>query len=154
MKFILSTFVALAFSSLALAASDKATTTKTTTTKTTTKTVQGGQPQVYFENLKDGDKVKSPFTVKMGLKGLKLRDAGQDPEDKTTGHHHLLVNRGFIPEGQPIPTDETHLHYGKSQTEAQVTLAPGQYTLTLQLADGAHRSYGEKLSSSVKITVE
>jgi len=111
-------------------------------------------PKVYFVDLKNGDKVKSPFVVKMGLEGLKLRDAGLDPDDKKTGHHHILINRGFIPEGQPIPMDETHLHFGKSQSEATVTLPPGEYTLTLQLADGAHRSYGEKLSSSIKVTVE
>ncbi len=112
------------------------------------------QVEVTFENLKDGDVVTSPFTVKMGLKNFKLRDAGLDPEDKTTGHHHILINRDFVPKGEVIPTDETHLHFGKSQTEAEVKLPPGEYILTLQLADGVHRSYGEEFSKSIRIEVK
>lgn len=29
------------------------------------------------------------------------------------------------------------LHYGKGQTEAEVTLPPGEHKITLQFADGA-----------------
>ncbi len=41
--------------------------------------------------------------------------------------------------GAEIPFDETHLHYGKGQTEASVTLAPGKHTLTLQFANALHK---------------
>ena len=49
--------------------------------------------------------------------------------------------------------DDKHLHFGKGQTETQVTLSPGVHSLTMQFADGAHRSFGEALSASIKVTV-
>ena len=70
------------------------------------------------------------------------------------GHHHILVNGTSIFPSTMIPNDATHLHYGKAQTETEVELAPGDYTLTMQFADGNHLSYGSKLSHSIKITVE
>ncbi|MBM4291927.1 MAG: DUF4399 domain-containing protein, partial [Deltaproteobacteria bacterium] len=44
-------------------------------------------------------------------------------------------------------------HFGKGQTETEVTLEPGEHTLTMQLADGAHISYGESLSATLKVVV-
>lgn len=108
---------------------------------------------VEFITPKDGEKVKSPFKVKMDVKGLKIRPAGEDVDDKKTGHHHILIDMDGIPEGQAIPADDKHLHYGKGQTEAEVTLPPGEHKITLQFADGAHRSYGPKMSKTIKITV-
>ena len=109
--------------------------------------------QVSFANLKDGDVVKSPVKVKMAITGLKVRPAGEDVNDVTSGHHHILVDSKPIPAGQVITADPTHIHFGKGQTEAEVTLTPGDHTLTLQFADGAHRSFGEKMSQTIKIHV-
>lgn len=108
---------------------------------------------VDFADLKDKQEVKSPFKVKMKVDGMKIRPAGEDVTDKTSGHHHLLINRGAIPAGQPIPTDETHIHFGKGQTEHELTLKPGTYTLTLQFADGAHLSYGPEMSKTIRVNV-
>jgi hypothetical protein len=55
--------------------------------------------------------------------------------------------------GMVVPKDETHIHYGQGQTEAEVPLAPGPHALTLQFADGNHVSYGEQLSSTITVTV-
>ena len=41
--------------------------------------------------------------------------------------------------GTEIPFDETHLHFGKGQTEAALTLAPGKHKLTLQFANALHK---------------
>lgn len=72
-----------------------------------------------------------------------------------TGHFHLLVDekKGFV-EGQSIPFDDTHLHYGKGQTEADVTLAPGKHLLTLQFANALHQSYGPEYATSVEVTIK
>lgn len=111
--------------------------------------------QVSFGNLKDGETVKNPVKVVMKLEGMKIRPAGEDATDKTTGHHHLLVDAGgALPEGTVIPTDDKHLHFGKGQTETEITLSPGKHTLTLQVADGAHRSYGPKLSKTITVNVK
>lgn len=114
---------------------------------------QQAKASVEFESLKDMQEVKSPFKVKMKVQGMKIRPAGEDPADKTSGHHHLLINRGSIPAGQPIPTDDTHIHFGKGQTEHELNLKPGTYTLTLQFADGAHLSYGPDMSKTIRVKV-
>ena len=44
------------------------------------------------------------------------------------------------------------MHFGKGQTEAALALTPGEHVLSLQFADGIHRSYGSALSASIKIT--
>ena len=86
--------------------------------------------------------------------GIKIRPAGEAPDERTSGHHHLIVDGTFVPVGQPVPTDETHLHFGKGQTEMELKLFPGKHTLTLQFADGAHRSYGEPLSKTITVIVK
>lgn len=109
---------------------------------------------VAFQNIKDGATLTSPVKVTMAVYGKKLLAAGEKVDDKNLGHHHLLIDAEPIPEGQPIPSDEHHLHFGKGQTETEIKLAPGQHKLTLQFADGAHRSYGSAWASSVTITVK
>jgi len=109
--------------------------------------------KVYFKNLKDGEKVKSPFKVEMGIDGLKLDTAGAIVAG--SGHHHLLIDAGdSIPAGLAVPKDATHLHFGKAQSSTEVTLPAGKHVLTLQFADGIHRSYGSKLASTITVTVE
>ena len=49
--------------------------------------------QVYFIEPADGATVKSPVTVKFGLKGIGVAPALV--EWPNTGHHHLLVDRGY-----------------------------------------------------------
>src|SRR5437868_3266044 len=109
--------------------------------------------KVFFKNLKDGQTVTSPVKVRMGVSGITLDTAGSMMAN--TGHHHLLVDDGdSIPMGTVVPKDSTHLHFGKAQTETTITLPPGKHKLTLQLADGLHRSYGSQLSSTVTVNVK
>ena len=71
---------------------------------------------VYFANLADGDTVTSPVTVVFGLKGMGVAPAGTEVEN--TGHHHLLINRPPIWQGEDgadelaygLPADDNHLH--------------------------------------------
>jgi hypothetical protein len=109
--------------------------------------------KVYFKNLKDGQTVTSPFKVEMGVDGLQLDTAGAIVPG--TGHHHLLIDAGdSIPAGQVVPKDATHLHFGKAQSSTDVTLSPGKHVLTLQFADGIHRSYGSQLAATISVTVK
>ncbi|SFL91937.1 protein of unknown function [Rugamonas rubra] len=107
---------------------------------------------VSFAEPVDGATVSSPFKVKFAVSGMDVKPAG-DMSDNT-GHHHLLINASAIKAGESVPFDETHLHFGKGQTEAEVKLPPGSYTLTMQFANGAHQSYGPGLSKSIKVTVK
>jgi hypothetical protein len=96
--------------------------------------------------------VNSPFKLKFLVDGMKVNPAGDITA--STGHHHLIVNGGPIKEGESVPFNDTHLHFGKGQTETELTLAPGKYTLTLQFANGAHQSYGEPMSKRIEIAVK
>ena len=109
--------------------------------------------KVYFKNLKEGASVKSPFKVQFGVDGIKLDTAG--PIVDGSGHHHLLIDaEDSIAAGTVVKKDSTHLHFGKAQKETELTLAPGKHKLTLQYADGIHRSYGGQLAKSINVTVK
>jgi hypothetical protein len=109
--------------------------------------------KVFFVNLKNGQKIKSPFKVKMGVSGIALDSAGA--LKPASGHHHILIDAGdSLAIGTVVPKDSTHLHFGNAQKEAELKLTPGEHKITLQYADGIHRSYGGKLASSVTVTVQ
>jgi len=108
---------------------------------------------VSFKNLKNGQTVASPVKVEMVVTGFHLDTAG--PIKSASGHHHLLIDAGdSVMAGVVIPKDSTHLHFGKGQMVAEVPLSPGKHTLTLQFADGIHRSYGSRLAKSITVVVK
>jgi hypothetical protein len=111
--------------------------------------------KVFFVDLKTGDTVTSPVTIKFGLTGMALAPAGD--QTPNTGHHHLIID-GVI-EGaalaEPIPADESHLHFGKAQTEATVALPKGIHTLQLVLGDWTHVPHLHPvMSERITITVQ
>lgn len=107
---------------------------------------------VDFTEPKDGAVVSSPFKVKFAVTGMEVKPAGT--MDNNTGHHHLIINGDSMKVGESVPFDETHLHFGKGQTETEVKLPPGTYKLTMQFANGAHQSYGPGLSKTITVTVK
>ena len=107
---------------------------------------------VDFGEPKNGEVVSSPFKVRFLVEGMTVSPAGTKAEN--TGHHHLLINAENIKLGGFIPADEKHLHFGKGQMEALVTLPPGKYQLTLQFANGLHESYGEEMRKSIEVEVK
>jgi hypothetical protein len=111
--------------------------------------------KVYFIGIKDGDTVTSPVTIRFGLSGMGVAPAGTQVEN--TGHHHLIIDDTI--EGaaldEAIPMDEKHLHFGKGQTEASVTLSKGQHTLQLVLGDWTHIPHKPPvMSEKITVTVE
>jgi hypothetical protein len=109
--------------------------------------------KVFFKNLKNGETVTSPVKVEMGATGISIDSAGTVKPN--SGHFHLLIDAGdSTAAGVVVPKDSTHLHYGNAQKEATIKLSPGKHTLTLQLADGIHRSYGSKLSEAITLNVK
>ena len=107
--------------------------------------------KVYFVQPTDGATVTSPVKIEFGIDGAEVKPAGEDVPN--SGHHHLIINGSSIHNGEVVPADETHIHYGKAQTSTEVELAPGEYTLTMQFANYLHQSYGEVGATSIKITV-
>ncbi len=89
--------------------------------------------EAYFIEPADGASVKSPVTVKFGLKGFGVAPALVDWPN--TGHFHLLIDREAIAPGSLIPVEPTALKFAGGQTEAQVTLSAGTHTLILEIGD-------------------
>jgi hypothetical protein len=108
--------------------------------------------RVFFIEPANGAVVTSPFKVKFGAAGMEVKPAGD--ETPNSGHHHILVNMESMPAGQTIPFSDTHIHFGKGQTEAELKLAPGTYKLTMQFANKDHVSYGKEMSTSITVTVK
>lgn len=107
--------------------------------------------RVFFVNLKENQVVTSPVKIVFGVEGMTVHPAGELIEG--TGHHHLLLGPPPTPIGAVIPADEQHIHFGGGQTEVELEMMPGPKMITLQFADGLHRSYGEKMSATINIDV-
>lgn len=100
----------------------------------------------------NGAAVPTTFKVRFGVKGMAVAPAGEIVAN--SGHNHLLINQMPVKAGESVPFDDQHKHFGAGQTEAMITLPPGQYKLTSQFANGAHQSYGAPMSASIQITVK
>lgn len=107
-----------------------------------------GDKLLYFTNVKDGDRVRSPFRVGFAVSGMGVSPvaAGAVPN---TGHHHILIDMPLpVDIKQPIPFDppseylhQHYKHFGAGQTEAVLNLPPGRHTLQLLFANHAHVPY-------------
>ena len=109
--------------------------------------------EAYFTNLKDGDRIETPYLLKFGLSGgwglAPIAQAGQGK----SGHHHLLVNRDLpLDFKKALPFNDQYIHFGKGQMETVLTLPPGEYTLRMLLADQQHLPHFV-FSKPAKITV-
>lgn len=95
---------------------------------------------VHFSNLKTGYRVRTPFWVEFGIRGMGVIPAG-NKNDKA-GHHHILIDTPLPRDHTaPIPFSNTHKHFGKGQTGTEIDLPPGRHTLRLLFADHAHKPY-------------
>jgi Domain of unknown function (DUF4399) len=101
----------------------------------------------------DGATVKSPVTVRFGLKGMGIAPAGVKFEN--SGHHHLLIDTDAPADASlPLPVSDKFVHFGKGQTEASVTLPQGKHTLQLLLGDQNHVPHNPPvMSKQITITV-
>ncbi len=104
---------------------------------------------VYIVSPQDGDTVESTFKVVFGLSGMGIAPAGIEKEH--TGHHHLLVDQESLP-AKGLPMGNPPLHFGKGQTETEVTLEPGTHTLQLILGNHLHVPHDPAVVSE-KITI-
>lgn len=151
--FLAATFVAFGFIACNKPAEENATETIQETDVVETPAPVEINGDVFFANLKDSQNIKLPFIVQFGVNGMEVEPAGEKKAGK--GHHHMVIDGTFVPEGTVVPMSETSIHYGKGQTQDTIkTLAKGMHTLTLQFADGYHMSYGEKLSKTISVNVK
>ncbi len=111
--------------------------------------------KVYFISPQDGETLESPVRVQMGLRGMGVAPAGVEMDN--TGHHHLLVNKPLdeVDLDASLPFSDHKRHFGGGQTEGELELEPGEYTLQLLFMDYRHISFDPPVvSEKVTITVE
>ncbi|NNC54663.1 MAG: DUF4399 domain-containing protein [Pseudomonadales bacterium] len=109
---------------------------------------------VYLLSPVDGERVPTTFKVTFGLSGMGVAPAGVQREN--TGHHHLLIDLEQLPPlDKPLPASDNVRHFGGGQTEALVTLAPGEHSLQLLLGNHFHVPHQPPvLSKKIHIVVE
>lgn len=109
--------------------------------------------EVGFANLAEGAVVPPTFTAQFFVHGMAIAPAGTDVA--YSGHHHLLIDVEALPDPNlPLPANEHHIHYGRGQTMAELTLAEGPHTLQLLFADYLHRPHDPVvMSPRINITV-
>ena len=126
--------------------------------------------ELYFKSPQDGFKSKAKeFKVEFGSKNILISPAGVKVEKVkecfVSGHHHLIINGAYDVldnKKQPIPYGKNILHFGGGQTEANLSLPPGKYSLQLVLGDHEHvpvesfkksESYDVVMSEKISIEV-
>ena len=100
----------------------------------------------------DGGRVAGTATIEMAADGLTIEAAGE-PRDGA-GHFHVIIDDGCIDEGDPVPKDVDHVHFGKGQSTGSLYLAPGPHELCLQAADGGHIARSETDTIDVVVGIE
>jgi hypothetical protein len=94
-------------------------------------------PTAYFVDLRDGDRIETPFVLRFGLARAGL--APTNGPVPGAGHHHLLIDRDLpLDFRKSLPFDPQVLHFSEGQMETVLTLPPGEHTLRLLLADDRH----------------
>lgn len=111
------------------------------------------QPQVNFTAPQNGATVSNPVKLKWAAQNFRVEPAGA--VNAGAGHLHVMVDTPCVAAGQVIPNNDAHKHFGKAQMEAELSLTPGQHTLCLQAADGAHIALsGAGMTQQISITVQ
>ncbi len=96
--------------------------------------------EVYLISPRDGAKLRSPITVRFGLRNMGVTHAGDAAPNM--GHHHLLIDvTEPINPTDPLPANKKYLHFGAGQTETKLELPPGNHTLQLVLGDANHKPF-------------
>lgn len=110
-------------------------------------------PELYFIEPQDGQTYPTEVAVKFGLKDFGVAPAGYNISN--TGHHHLIINAELPDLTLPIPANENYVHFGLGQTETNLTLEPGTYSLQLLMGNYLHIPHEKPIFSEViSITVE
>jgi len=113
---------------------------------------EGEKHGVYFVSPSNDSVYQGDIHVVMAVEGMRVQKAGE--LQKESGHFHVIVDGKFVPAGETVAKDATHMHFGKGQMETTLKLSEGSHTLTLQFADGHHISYGKAWSQSIHVQVK
>ncbi|TCR64306.1 DUF4399 domain-containing protein [Bosea sp. BK604] len=108
--------------------------------------------RVFFRDLQDGATIPTRAIIRFGVEGIALVPAGTKSENG--GHHHLLVDTELPALDREIPSDFNHIHFGRGQTETELSLPPGEHTLQLLFGDHEHVPHDPPIMSPrIKVRV-
>jgi hypothetical protein len=110
------------------------------------RTASAPSASVGFVNVKDGDTIPLTSVVRFSVTGMELQPAGTAKPN--SGHHHLIIDADEPTMDREIPSDPNHVHFGKGQTEAEITLPPGRHSLQLVLGDQDHVPHDPPVKSA------
>lgn len=117
------------------------------------RTTAAPNAKVFFIGLQDGAVISPRSVVRFGQENIAIAPAGTKQDN--AGHHHLLVDTELPPLDREIPSDFNHLHFGRGQTEAELTLPPGEHTLQLLFADHEHVPHDPPvMSQKIRVRVQ
>jgi hypothetical protein len=117
------------------------------------RSVAAPNAKVFFVGLQDGAVIAPRTLVRFGQENIAIAPAGTRQDN--AGHHHLLVDTDLPPLDREIPSDFNHLHFGRGQTETELTLPPGEHTLQLLFADHEHVPHDPPvMSQKIRVRVQ
>lgn len=117
------------------------------------RTAAAPNARVFFIGLQDGAVIPPRSIVRFGQENIAIVPAGTRQDN--AGHHHLLVDTDLPPLDREIPSDFNHLHFGRGQTETELTLPPGGHTLQLLFADHEHVPHDPPvMSQKIRVRVQ
>ncbi len=110
-------------------------------------------PRVFFVEPENNATLPVTSTAIIGVEGLTVEPSGAVKPG--AGHLHILIDADFIPAGDAVPKDATHIHLGTGAMTSTLVLEPGDHTLRVQFTDGAHVALdGDEYQDEIKVTVE
>ena len=110
-------------------------------------------PRVFFVEPENNATLPVTSTAVIGVEGLTVEPSGAVKPG--AGHLHILIDADFIPAGDAVPKDATHIHLGTGAMTSTLVLEPGDHTLRVQFTDGAHVALdGDEYQDEIKVTVE
>lgn len=117
------------------------------------RTAAAPNARVFFIGLQDGATIPARSIVRFGSENIAIAAAGTKQDN--AGHHHLLVDTELPSLDREIPSDFNHLHFGRGQTETELSLSPGEHTLQLLFADHEHVPHDPPvMSQKIRVRVE
>ena len=127
----------------------------TTVTAVPSPTGLATSASVKITSPKDGDTVSNPLTIKVIVNGLTLIPAAT-PSGPGQGHLHVIVDDNVPAVGQPVPKDDTHIHFGTGASDLKIDppLKPGKHRLTVVFTGSDHIVMNPPLTDTINVTVQ
>src|SRR5690606_22181821 len=103
------------------------------------------------------------FTVAISYTGINVAGGEESDSDDHSdhahdsadaGHIHLIIDSPFIEAGEPVPSDDLHIHLLDRAAATELSLAPRRHLLRLQYAGSDRLALeGEQYRAEIVVNV-